>query len=181
MEKTPDAGVGPAIGDAGPCPTVTYLGKTYQLGHPTQRAKAALELLVIEVAQKNIDDAKPVIGAKKHEAKCAALDDDVIAGAYRTGGTLWSKLNNGPYGQALFLTSLLRERHPDLSFDVGLAIWRNEPRQVQRGLAVVIPDFFALLAADLPMLPADRETWLVERIAEFSTALEALTPAASTE
>ncbi len=180
-EPTTDAGIGPALGDAGVCPRITFKGKTWTMGHPTQKAKLELELLVIEVAQKNIDDAKRALRPGQYEAKCKTLDLQIEGGAYKTGGELWNTVNNGPHGQALFLTSLLRELHPEAELADGLAMWRGEQRQVRRALALTVPDFFTVLADDLPLTPDEKVLRKAEMVAAFLEAIsEPQTPAGST-
>ena len=44
MNDTEPQGVVAMLGDAGPAPTVTHKNKTWTIGHPTQRAKAELEI-----------------------------------------------------------------------------------------------------------------------------------------
>lgn len=169
-EPTTDAGVGPALGDAGPCPKITFQGKTWTIGHPTQIAKVELELLVIEVAQANIDAFKRRNPAK-YEEKCKLLDLQIEGGHHKTGGELWAIVNNGPDGQPLFLASLLKEKHPEVTLDDARGMFRREQRQVRRALALVVPAFFEILADDLPLTPEDREAKRAEMAAEFLTAL----------
>ncbi len=176
--ETTDAGIGPALGDAGPCPKITHADKTWVLGHPTQRAKAELEFLVVEAAQKNIDDLKPILKPADYRRRCAALDELVNGGHYKTGGSLWTVNNNGPLGQPLFLGALLRERNPEVTLAEAVAIWLGEPDQTRRALGMVVPDFFAVLATSLPLSPDDRSKWQAEMTAEFLAGI--LQPVAST-
>lgn len=172
-EPTTDAGIGAALGDAGPCPTITYGKKVWTVGHPTQKAKAWLELLVIEIAQDNIDKSKPILKRGVYEKKCDALDMQISGGHHKTGGALWSTVNSGPDGQVLFLTSLLRERHPEVTIDDVRGMVLNEPRQVRRAMLVTVPGFFTILVSGLPMAPEDRPAKAAELTADF---LAGLTP-----
>lgn len=176
-EPTTDAGIGPAIGDAGPCPKIVFNGKTWTIGHPTQVAKVELELLVIDVAQANIDAFKRRDPAK-HEAKSKLLDLQIEGGHHKTGGELWATVNNGPDGQPLFLASLLKENHPEITLADAKAMFRQEQRQVRRALALTVPSFFEILANDLPLTPEDRAAKRAELTAEFLAAMAE--PVAST-
>lgn len=169
-EPTTDAGIGPALGDAGPCPVIQFNNKKWVVGHPTQVAKLELEYLVIEVAQANIDVFKRRDPAK-YEEKCKLLDLQIEGGHHKTGGELWAIANNGPDGQPLFLASLLKEKHPEVTLDDARAMFRREQRQVRRALALVVPAFFEILADDLPLTPEDREAKRAEMAAEFLAAM----------
>ena len=173
-----DAGIGPALGAAGPCPTIEYEGTAWKVGHPTQRAKVALEHLVVESAAANIEAMRPAWGKKKTEEKLDALDMQVMGGHHKTAGALWNAINSGPDSVFLFLTSLLRENHPDATLVQGRKLWVNCPREVRRALALTVPAFFTLIAADLPGTPQSR----AEAAAEYSKSfLETVgTPDAST-
>ncbi len=167
-------GVGPALGAAGPCPTVTHGDKVWKVGHPTQRAKATLELLVLETAAKNIEEAKGALPPARWEAKNAKLDADIDAGQYRTWGTLWRTVYGGPDGQALALTSLLRENHPEATVADGLLLWRAETKQVARAMRIVTPDFFAVLATTLPGSSEEQRAEVADALAAVLEGLATL-------
>lgn len=173
--------MGPVLGAAGPCPTVTHNGKTWQIGHPTQNAKATLEILVVEAAQRNIDKLKSSLSVARYEAKCAALDTKIEGGHHRTWGSLWRSVNSGPDGTALFLLSLLREKHPEATFEDAEALLRDEPRGTGRAFMQVAPAFFSLLVACLPgATPQEKEKQMESLRADFARELASLTHSEST-
>lgn len=170
-EANSEAGIVAALGDAGPCPVVTYNKKPWSVGHATQRAKAELELQVVQVALRNIDRLKSVLPAQVWQQKSAALDAQIAGGHYQTWGSLWTAVNNGPDGTALFLLSLLRERHPEATLEDAAGILRYEPRQVQHAMSIVVPGFFKLLAETAPVPPEKRTALVLKATAEFMESL----------
>lgn len=168
MDQQVTPGAGPALGAAGPCPAIDYAGKSWAVGHPTQRAKAELELLVIDAAQRNIDQRKGRLSKDQYEAKCAALDLQVQGGHHRTWGPLWRAVNAGPDGTKLFLLSLLREHQPDATFADVDGMFRDAGRQTTRALAVVMPIFFSLLVTEMPVGPEERAAKLADLLTEYA-------------
>jgi hypothetical protein len=164
MDETETVGATPLLGDAGPCPTVTHDKKTWTVGHPTQRAKAELEKLVVEVAQKSLDDLRGVLPPAKIAEKEAALDGLLFARAWQTWGSLWSQVVNGPLAFPLLLASLLRQRHPEATLADAEALWAGANRPCRTALMMVVPGFFTVLAGSLPADAADRQA-LAERTA----------------
>ncbi len=181
-DQTSDGGVISALGDAGVCPKITLGKEVWHCGHPTQKAKAELELLVLQTAEENLEKTKRALSPSRYAEKLKELNTAIDGGAYQTGGSLWAAINGGPKGQALFLTSLLRERHDNATVADAVKLWANVPEQVCRALAVVVPDFFRVLAEDLPIV--NREAWIAQQTATwaaiFQSILAQLTPAAST-
>lgn len=168
------AAVGLSLGDAAALPTVTFRGKTWTVGAPTGRAKSALEEIVVEIAEANIERLKKSLSAARYAAKVKDLDNAIDGGHYLTWGQLWRSVADGPDGRPAFLCALLRERHAPEEATMTLAreMWTQEPRQVRRALARVVPSFFRLLLQSLPTEQAERETMLAELSAEWA-ALEA--------
>jgi hypothetical protein len=173
-ESRPE-GVMAALGDAGPCPTVVFAGKTWTIGHPTQRAKAELEKLVVEVAAKNLDDLKGVLPKAKWKEKEDKFDALLLARQWQTWGSLWSEVNNGPQSQALFLLSLARPHHPDMTVADAESLWINANRACRTALVLVVPGFFDLLTALLPAEEGDRQIVAERMKAEFLASLERAT------
>lgn len=179
MTESQPAGVGPALGDAGPCPPIVYKDKTWLVGHPTQKAKAELELQTMLAAVANVERLRRVLRPEEYKRRLDALDAKIEGGAYQTWGEVWMSVNNSPDGKPLFLLALLKETHPEATFADARAIWLNEPRQVKRAFTVVIPSFFALLAEDLPQMPEERQQAAAEMATEFMAAVLRLAPSAS--
>jgi hypothetical protein len=171
-EPVTDAGIGAALGVGGAYSTITHAGKVWTLGKPTQKAKHELELLVVQVAQNNIDDLKSVLSPQRYEAKCAKLDGEIEAGNYKTWGSLWLAVNASPLGQPLFLASLLKEKHQEATLADAQAMWRDEPRQVYRAMRITVPDFFTVLTESLPLSPAQRARMKVEQEKSFMELLD---------
>lgn len=139
-----------ALGDAVPPPEVTFAGKAWKIGHPTQRAKAELEKLVVEVSEQAMADLKGVISAAKYKAREERLDALVFSRQWQTWGTLWSEVINGPLSFPLFLLSLLRPHHPAATVKDAESLWLGANRPCRNALVMVLPGFFALLTATLP-------------------------------
>lgn len=167
MSEENAVGIGPSLGDAGSCPTIKMPSKTWSVGHPTQRAKGELELLVAQVALANLEKMQRVLSKAKYLEKCAALDAKIEGGHHQTWGSLWTSVNSGPDGNNLFLLSLLRERHPEAELSDAIAMYSDEPRQVKLALAIVVPSFFALLVAHLPLSPEERAAKTAVAVQQF--------------
>lgn len=148
-ESKPE-GVMAALGDAGPCPTIERGGKTWTVGHPTQRAKAELEKLVVEVSQATLDDLKGMLPPAKWDEKEAKFDALLFSRQWQTWGTLWFEVANGPQSYPLFLLSLMRPHHPEATVRDAEALWRDANRACRAALVMVVPGFFDLLTAYLP-------------------------------
>lgn len=160
-DQQPDSpGVGPSMGGSGACPEVKHNNRVWLVGHPTQKAKTELELAVAALAIANLDEMQPVLSAAKFKDKCDALDLRIEGGHHRTWGTLWSSACSGPFGTALFLMSLLREKQPATTFLEARTMLLEEPRQVKLAFAQVVPSFFTLLAESLA-IPAEQRAALV--------------------
>ncbi len=164
-------GVSAELGAAGPCPVVTYKGKPWSIGWPTQRAKATLENLVFLIAKRNVEQLKSVMPPHEFAIEQAALSSMIRGGKYRTWGPLWVEVNNGPDGNTLFLLSLLRENHPEATFADAEGMWAESTDDVQTALAQVIPGFFKLLVAAAPGTPEQKAEILARSVAEFLSNL----------
>src|SRR5262249_26118772 len=138
------------LGDAGPCPTIADGTKTWNIGHPTQRAKAELELLVVQAATKNLDDLKDVLPKKEWELEKSKLSGLIRGRAWQTFGQLWAEQVNGPLADALFLLSLAKPHHPEMTLADAERLWLDENDQCRVALGIVVPGFFDLLMAWLP-------------------------------
>ncbi len=160
-------GIGPILGASGASPTIDYAGKVWKVGHPTQKAKSELECLVAACAYENVEKLRGVLPAALFKAKSDALDQQIYGGQQRTWGPLWSAVNSGPDGTPLFLLSLLRQHDEKATLADARGMWRDKNREVNLALAQVIPDFFTLMADDLPVPPEQRAELIATSVAEF--------------
>jgi hypothetical protein len=169
MIAAPDPGIGPALGDAGAHPTVTLDGKTWTVGHPTQKAKSELELFVIAAAKKNLADLRPTMSEAEWVQEQEELRLQLYGRAWQTWGKLWAALTNGPLGDALFLASLLKDQHPEVTLDAAERLWLGANDDCRLALSIVVPDFFALLVMYLPANETSKRA-LAERMRAEVTA-----------
>lgn len=175
---TPPQGVMPLLGDAGPAPTVAFNKKTWTIGHPTQRAKAELEKLVVDVSRQNLEDLKDVLSPGEWQAERKQLSLHIHSRAWQTFGELWNAVVNGPLGDVLFLLSLARPHHPDMTVADARALWLGVNDDCRDALTMVVPSFFDLLAGEIPASDADRRKAAGEMKAELLRRLARPTPTA---
>lgn len=136
-----------SLGAAG-VPAEIHAGdRVYKVGHPTQRAKGRLEELVAQQARRDI---------LRFGGSAADWLDRVEAGDYATLRPGWNRVMQSPAAGSLFLLSLLREHHPDATADDAARLDKAEPEQVRAALARVVPPFFELVLADVPLPPAEK-------------------------
>ena len=171
MSDATDGSIGAALGAAGAAPVVAHAGKVWTVGHPTQRAKTELEQLVVQASQQALDDLKPALRPAQWEAKRVELDAQLFGRHWQTWGSLWSTVTNGPQGFPLFLLSLARPHHPEMTVADAEALWANANRACRLALMVVVPDFFDLLAAYLPADDAGKRALAEQMRADLLTAL----------
>lgn len=175
-ETPPDVGVAQALGAAGASPEVLHKSQTWFVGWPIQAAKTVLEQLVVQVAEANLEELRGAMPQQRFARKEKELDDQLFGGHWKTWGSLWSTVVNGPDGMALFLLALLREKHPQATLAQARELWRDANRQVRRALTTVVPGFFDLLAESLPADSADRAKAALQMRREVLELLEQPTP-----
>lgn len=134
-----------SLGSAGACPEIVFQGKTWRIGHPTQRAKSALEELATAKAVAEVRALKTIVPADAYGELFSELATRVSAGDYRTWGAGWQRIIFTPANAYMFLLSLLRERHPDATEADAQALASNCREEVELALARVVPDFFTML------------------------------------
>jgi hypothetical protein len=144
------------LGAAGGCPEIILGGKTWKIGHPTQRAKGVLEELVVSKAVAEIIALKRLLPAEQYSEMFKSLREAIESGDYHTGGTSWAKIALTGLNAHLFLLALLRENHPEATEEDARKLAISEPEQVQLALARVVPGFFDLLLSGLPLPPDQR-------------------------
>ncbi len=161
-------GVGPALGGAGsPCPEVPLGSKKWKVGWPTQEAKARHELLVAQFHEESLDARRGIYAPAKFARKQRELELQLGAGEHCVGGDLWLAVADGPAWNVVLLTSLLREHHPEATFDDARALWRTEPRKVRIALALVIPPFVEVLLTEAPVSRDEKALKVLEMVAHL--------------
>jgi hypothetical protein len=150
-------GIGTFLGDAGACPEIEFEQHIYQIGHPTQRAKACLEELAAAKAVAEIRKLKTSLPADAYSEMFAELNKSIAAGDYRTWGPGWQRIVLAGGNAHLFLLSLMRERNPKVDEKLARALAIAEPEQVGAALARVVPGFFSLLLDELPLQKEQRQ------------------------
>ena len=155
-EPAPAPSVQTMLGAAGACPEIPLAGELWRVGHPTQRAKAVLEELAAAKAVAEVRALKGVVPADAYQEAFAETVAQVQAGAFRTWGAGWQKIVLSGGNAHLFLLSLLRENHPRATEDDARALAAGEPELVAAALARVVPGFFSLLLAGLPLTADQR-------------------------
>lgn len=158
------------LGANGACPVLVHEGKTWSVGHPTQRSKSELELLVVAYAKENVERLKTIDDAL-YAQESTQLSRLVRSGAYKTWGALWQEAWDGPDRIPLMLTSMVRVKHAEFTFSLGREIWLSQTENVVDALAIVLPDFFLTLLAEMPGTPATRAAQHAAMVAESLTAL----------
>lgn len=121
---------------------ITALGKVWKFGPPSQNAKAILEELYAVDAilenQRLAAHLPPPARAAQNRALQARLD----AGDYATGGEGWlAKLMN-PHCHPLFLLSLFRVNHPEMTRDDVLKVAEAASADLEMALIRQVPGFF---------------------------------------
>jgi hypothetical protein len=145
------------LGAAGACPEISFGGKTWKIGHPTGRAKAALEELAVGRAVWHVRELKGVLPHDDYQATFRELTASISAGDYKTWGDGWQRmLFSGVNNGVLFVLALLRECHPEATEADARNLAANEPEQVNAALARVIPDFLCKLLDGLPLSTEER-------------------------
>ena len=156
---------GPVLGASGACPAVEWDGKTYTLGHPTQHAKDeyCAALLAAEKGAIDAQFARGWITAAERAARYEALGARADRLEHKTGGPLWLEYaglrpdgadpaaaeRKFLAGLQLFVWSLFREHHPDVSVQTVREMFAGCPDLVKLAVRRVVPNFFDWLAEAL--------------------------------
>lgn len=134
-------------------------GKTWKVGHPTRAARDLLEALALKRAWENVEATRTMLPAAFQELK-TELVTLIGSSDYKTGGRGWKASVSGPDGNALFLVSLLKEHHPEVTLQDARRLISHRPDDVEVALAAVVPGFFELVADDREV-PPDRRAELI--------------------
>lgn len=168
-----EPGIVQTLGAHGACPTITHSGATYTVGHPTQRAKAELELLVLKAARDNVEDAKAALTAEEYAAEQAALRVAIQTGAYKTWKPLWAAMWDGLDRIPMLLCACIKTKHPDFTLAQMRVVFAQESEQCLDALDAVMPPFFALLMDSLPVSAAGKEAEATAALKDGMDALRA--------
>lgn len=172
-EETP--GLQQMLGAAGACPEIHCDGKVWKVGHPTQRAKAELERLAVAAALDEVRSLKNVIPPDAYQEMFGEVTRQITAKEFRTWGPGWQRSVFGASSAHLFLTSLLRECHPNATPADALRLTQECPEEVTAALAQVVPGFLSVLLAGVPMT-SDQRTKITEILANLNTQPPSPTP-----
>lgn len=146
------------LGASGACPEVKLNGKTWRIGHPTQKAKAELETLAVQQAVAEVTALKGILPPDQYKEMFDSVRDAITAKHYKTWGDGWQRIVWGPMSAHLFLLSLIRENHQDATEDDAMALAGGAPEQVAAALAQVVPSFLLLLLSERKdVTPEQRE------------------------
>lgn len=158
---------GHVLGAAGACPAVEWRGGTYTLGHPTQAAKDRYCDALLDAERGAIDAqfARGWITAAEKADKYDALGLRADQLEHKTGGPLWREYAGGNgkkflAGMHLFVWSLFREHHPDVTVATVREMFAGCPDLLKLAVRRVVPGFFDWLAEGLsvPRPELDRLT-----------------------
>jgi hypothetical protein len=153
------------LGASGACPEIRLNGKTWRVGHPTQRAKAALEVLAVAQAVAEIRELKGTLPPDAYAELFRELNTAIAAKHYKTWGDGWQRVVWGPQSAHLFLLSLLRENHPDATEEDALALAAGAAEEVAAALAVVVPPFVSLLLESRKDVPPEQRKRVLGEVA----------------
>jgi hypothetical protein len=168
-------GVGAELGSAAPCPTITYKEKVWQVGWPTQRARAQMEGLVIEAARRNLASLKEFLPPDEYQRQEAELRAAIFSGQWKTGGDLWQTVVQGRDSNTVFLLSLLREKHPEATWDVAEGMWADAPEAALEAFARVVPNFLPLLVEKAPgKTPAEKKELSAQFVTMTADVMQAI-------
>lgn len=141
----------------GSSPEITFQGKVYRIGHPTQRARETLERLAAAKATLEITALKGELDATAYAELFESHKQDIVAGKYRAWGEGWQRITLAPRNHHLFLLALLRENHPDATEREALGLAQGAREEVELALAEVVPGFFTLLVEEMPLPPQQKQ------------------------
>ncbi len=131
------------------------LGRVWKFGPPSQDAKAILEELFAADAVREAGRLKRALSPVEYHAHLREVMARIDAGEYATGGPGWlAKLQN-PHCHALFLLSLFRVNHPDMTAEQVKAVAAEAADELEAALVRQVPGFFGVAFPQLT--PAERE------------------------
>lgn len=150
MDGMEAPGLNAVLGQSGACPEISDNGKTWKIAHPTQQAKAILNVLIVQRASEEIEtqgkNLPPGVSARMFDS----LTKMVVAKHFHTWHPGWLEAVGSQDGDILFLLSLLKINHPTATEADAFTLYANCPGKVKIALAQVMPPFFDLLEPDFP-------------------------------
>lgn len=162
-DKKPHPGIQRMV--AHPGPTVASEGVTWRLGFNDQDAKGELEELIRAYVLRDALKNKRALGGKEGEDDYEATRAQIRRGHFHTFEKGWLDVVNSPVGAVLFLQSLLRRHHPDVTEGDARALLVREREQTEAAVEVVAPDFFKAMAVGKGLKPADAEKFAAAVVA----------------
>ncbi len=150
-------GVNEVLGQSGPKPTITHNGKTWEIAHPTQKAKAHLVAIVTESAKASVRDLKPYTPPEEYAEMWDSVINKITARYFHTWHPGWMAAIGGQDGNVVLLLSLMRIAHPEATEADSRDLLTECPEEVAAAFAEVMPGFFDLLEKDFPpQVPKDQ-------------------------
>lgn len=134
---------------------IPALGKVWKFGPPNQNAKAILEELFAADAVADTIKLERVMPAGTYQRHYKKFLTRLDAGEYATGGEGWLAKLTSPIGQQLFLLSLFRVNHPDMTMDMLLKVAAEAGQELEAALVRQVPGFFDVAFPNLS--PEHRE------------------------
>lgn len=172
-----------ALGEAGACPKIEWQGKTYTVGHPTQKAKALFEDGIVESEKRGLDSllARRLITAAKYDERLESLGKKIDRREHAAGGALWMQYAVGSdaesgAGTMLFFWSLIAQHHDGFTLDDCRQMAEESAASVKLALRRVVPAFFQAVGEVLRLPPEAMEALR----AAVAAQLDRLLPTGST-
>lgn len=165
--------IGLMLGSAGGPVEFDVAGKTYKLGHPTQKARVRLEKLLIRRATESITCLEGTLNAADYRKMFDGLMRQVRNKEFETWGPAWqtSILESTQKSIVLFALSLLQEYHPTLTEDDVEEMLVNSYGALPLAIIQVVPSFFLLTIQSLK-ISAESKAKVMPQIEEQIKAMQ---------
>ncbi len=163
MSEAPD--LNSVLGQSGACPEIELNGKAWKIGHPTQKAKTTLNVLVVQRAANEITSLEGLLPPATTARMFDALTKSIGAKHYQTWHPGWLDTMGSQDGDILFLQSLIRVNHPEATEQDAFDLYANRLGQVKIAMALVMPPFLDLLEKEFP--PQIPEAQRAELMGQF--------------
>lgn len=166
------ASVGDVLGGDTAPGVVSWNGKEYKCGAPTQGAKDRLEKMVAAAAIASVRDLKDTLPSDDYAAMWASTTAAIQSREHATGGALWGRVLSQPDGAALFPLSLFQEYQPAMTAAEMRLMMAEEPEQVGAVMALMVPRFFEKWGPGMGLSPEG----VAELIRRATPTLSGMTP-----
>jgi len=144
------------LGAAGPPVVIEHKGLRWQIGHPTQSARAVLEQYLAAQAIGEVEELRDVLPPQQYASAKKEVLSLVTGKWFKTGGKGWVTAIEGPDGVLLFIFALLRVHQPACAIDDAKMLMADRLDELTVALEQVAPDFFMALT-DPSSPDAERE------------------------